>query len=220
MGLILYRIELSQVVSNSTLPLVNNYVNLDCQRAMFKVFDKFFKQKLPWLIFLAICLHTSPVLAQKFGYVNTNFILNKMPEYSDAKVEIDKLSQGWQDEIQTMQQDILALYSALQAEEVLLTKEGKEERMITIQKKEDQFKDYQKKVFGFEGLFFLKKRELIKPVQDKVYDAVETVAHDHKLQFVFDKAGDIVMIYTDPIHDYTDYVLEELELGDPNDVIK
>ena len=66
----------------------------------------------------------------------------------------------------------------------------------------------------------MKKKELIKPVQDKVYDAVEKVAHDHKLQIVFDKSGELVMIYTDPIHDYTDYVLEEMELGDPNDVVK
>ena len=179
-----------------------------------------FKQFSILTIFLAICLWYSPVQAQKFGYVNTNFILNKMPEYADAKGEIDKLSQAWQEEIQGMQKEIYAMYSALQAEEVLLTPEMKEERMNTIKKKENYLKEYQKKVFGFEGLFFLKKKELIKPVQDKVYDAVEKVAHDHKLQMVFDKSGELVMIYTDPIHDYTDYVLEELELGDPNDVIK
>jgi outer membrane protein len=172
------------------------------------------------LAILAICLWYSPAKAQKFGYVNTNFILNKMPEYTEAKAEIDKLSQAWQEEIDGMQHDIYAMYSAFQAEEVLLTAEMKEERMNTIKKKEDYLKEYQKKVFGFEGLFFLKKRELIKPVQDKVYDAVEKVAHDHKLQIVFDKSGELVMIYTDPIHDYTDYVLDELGLGDPNDVIK
>ena len=172
------------------------------------------------LTFLAICLWYSPVQAQKFGYVNTNFILNKMPEYNSAKAEIDKLSQGWQEEIQTMQQDIAAMYAALQAEEVLLTPEMKEERENTIKKKEDYLKEYQKKVFGFEGLFFLKKKELIKPVQDKVYEAVEKVAREHRLQIVFDKSGELVMIYTDPIHDYTDYVLEKLDLGDPNDVIK
>jgi len=172
------------------------------------------------LSFLAICLWYTPVQAQKFGYVNTNFILNQMPEFTEAKAEIDKLSQGWQEEIQGMQKDIDAMYSALQAEEVLLTPEMKEERINAIKKKEAFLKDYQKKVFGFEGLFFLKKKELIKPVQDKVYDAVEKVAREQKLQIVFDKSGELVMIYTDPIHDYTDYVLEKLELGDPNDVIK
>jgi outer membrane protein len=170
--------------------------------------------------FLAICLWYSPVQAQKFGYVNTNFILSKMPEYAEAKGEIDKLSEGWHEEIQGMQKDIYAMRAALQAEEVLLTLEMKEERENAIRKKEEYLSQYQEKVFGFKGLFFLKKKELIKPVQDKVYDAVEKVAHDHKLQFIFDKSGELVMIYTDPIHDYTDYVLEELELGDPNDVIK
>jgi outer membrane protein len=186
---------------------------------MIKFLAKKFHFKVAFA-FLAACLWYTPVQAQKFGYVNTNFILNKMPEYSEAKAEIDKLSQGWQEEIQGMQKDIYSMYSALQAEEVLLTAEMKEERMNSIKKKEDYLKEYQKKVFGFEGLFFLKKKELIKPVQDKVYDAVEKIAHDHKLQIVFDKSGELVMIYTDPIHDYTDYVLEELELGDPNDVIK
>jgi len=68
--------------------------------------------------------------------------------------------------------------------------------------------------------YFLKKQELIKPSMEKVYEAVEKVAKDKKLQFVFDKAGDLVMIYTNPVHDYTDYVLEELGLGDPDDSIK
>jgi len=186
---------------------------------MAKIIDKISSFKMA-IAFLAICLWYTPVQAQKFGYVNTNFILNKMPEYTEAKAEIEKLSQGWQEEIQGMQKEITAMYSALQAEEILLTPEMKEERTNSINKKEDYLKEYQKKVFGFEGLFFLKKKELIKPVQDKVYDAVEKVAHDHRLQFIFDKSGELVMIYTDPIHDYTDYVLEELELGDPNDVIK
>ena len=96
----------------------------------------------------------------------------------------------------------------------------KEERLTAINNKETDVKDYQKKIFGFEGLFFLKKKELMKPIQDKVFEAVEKVAKEHRLQIVFDKSGDLVMIYTDPIHDYTDYVLEELGLGDPNDVVK
>lgn len=169
---------------------------------------------------MAICLQSSQVLAQKFGYVNTNFILNKMPEYAEAKAEIDKLSQGWQEEITAMQQEVASMHNALQAEVVLLTPEMKEDRENEIKKKEAALREYQAKVFGFEGMFFLKKKELIKPVQDMVFEAVEKVARDHRLQIVFDKSGELVMIYTDPIHDYTDYVLEELGLGDPNDVIE
>lgn len=158
--------------------------------------------------------------SQKFGYVDTNFILSKMEEYKEAQVEIENVSKRWQEEIHNMYMEIEGMYNEYKAEEVLLTNEMKEERLVEIKKKEEEVKEYQKKVFGFEGLFFLKKQELMKPVQDKVFDAVEKVAKDKRLQIVFDKSGDLVMIYTDPIHDYTDYVLEELGLGDEVDTIK
>lgn len=160
------------------------------------------------------------VQAQRFGYIDTDYVLNKMPEYKKAQDEISQLSQGWEKEVQDMDRNIQGLYSALQAEQVLLTEEMKKERTEAIQKKEAELKEYQKKVFGFGGLFFLKKQELIKPVMDKVWDAVEKVAKQNNLAIVFDKASQLVMIYTDPRYDYTDFVLEELGLGDPNDVIK
>ena len=158
--------------------------------------------------------------AQRFGYIDTDFILNKMPEYAKAQEEIDQLSEAWEKEIQEMDRKIKGMYSDLQAEQVLLTEEMKKERQTAIQKKEADLKEYQKKVFGFGGLFFLKKQELIKPIQDKVWDAVDKVAKQNNLAIVFDKAGELVMIYTDPRYDYTDFVLEELGLGDPNDKIK
>jgi len=102
----------------------------------------------------------------------------------------------------------------------LLTEAMKQERLDEIKKKETELKDYQKKVFGFGGLFFLKKQELIKPLQDKVFDATGKVAKANRLAIIFDKSGELVMIYTDPRHDYTDFVLEELGLGDPNDKAK
>ncbi|MEO1051368.1 MAG: OmpH family outer membrane protein [Bacteroidota bacterium] len=172
------------------------------------------------LFLICVVFSIQGALAQKFGYVDTNFILSKMPEYKEAQAEIDKLSLSWQDEILTMHKEIAAMYSALEAEKVLLTTEMYQEREKLIKEKEVEVKDYQKKIFGFEGLFFLKEKELVKPVQDKIFDAVEKVAKEQRLQIVFDKAGDLVMIYTDPRHDYTDYVLDELGLGDPNDVIK
>ncbi len=158
--------------------------------------------------------------AQKFGYVNTEFVLSKMPGYKEAQEEINQLSLSWQEEIQNNYSEIEAMYGALQAEEVLLTKDMRNTRLSEIQLKEQEVKEYQKQIFGFEGLFFLKKKELIKPVQDEVFDAVEKVAKNHRLQIVFDKSSDLVMIYTDPIHDYTDFVLEELGLVEENEVIK
>jgi outer membrane protein len=160
------------------------------------------------------------VNAQRFGYIDTDFILNKMPEYKKAQDEINRLSELWTKEIQTMAKNVEAMYSALQAEQVLLTEEMRKERTELIKKKEVELKEYQNKVFGFGGLFFLKKQELIKPVQDKVWDAVDKVAKQNNLAIIFDKSGELVMIYTDPRFDYTDFVLDELGLGDSNDKIK
>ena len=160
------------------------------------------------------------VVGQKFGYIDTDYILAQMPEYKEAQAEIEQLSKTWQSEIQQMYKEIESMYSELQAEEVLLTQEMKDERLAEIKTKEEEVKAYNNQVFGYEGLFFLKKKELMKPVLESVFEATEKVAKDHRLQFVFDKAADMVMIYTDPIHDYTDYVLEELGYGDENDTIK
>jgi outer membrane protein len=172
------------------------------------------------LILLFLAFGANIASAQKFGYINSDFILGKMPEYGKAQGEIDQLSAAWQKEIEEMQKKVDGLYASYQAEQVLLTEEMKQERLETIKKKELELKDYQKKVFGFGGLFFLKKQELIKPLQDKVFDATEKVAKANRLAIIFDKAGELVMIYTDPRHDYTDFVLEELGLGDPNDKVK
>lgn len=160
------------------------------------------------------------VQAQRFGYIDTDYVLNKMPEYAKAQDEIEQLSQAWEKDAQEIAKKVESMYSALQAEQVLLTEVMKKERQEEIQVEEDKLKEYQKKVFGFGGLLFLKKQELIKPVQDKVWEAVDKVAKKNNLDIVFDKASQLVMIYTDPRYDYTDFVLDELGLGDPNDVIK
>lgn len=161
-------------------------------------------------IFLILCVTLT--FAQKFGYVDTQYILSKMPEYKEAQVEIEKLAKGWEDEIQQMYQDVEGMEVALKAEEVLLTQEMQQDRVTEIDRKWKEVKDYQQQIFGFDGLYFLKKKELVKPVQDAVFESVERIAKNNRLQIVFDKSGDLVMIYTDPIHDYTDFVLEDLGL--------
>lgn len=173
-----------------------------------------------FLIFVLIVGFGQIVAAQKFGYIDTDYILAQMPEYNEAQAEIQQLSTSWQSEIQQMYREIESMYNELQAEEVLLTKEMKDERLADIQAKEEEVKKYNSSVFGYEGLFFLKKKELIKPVLERVFEATGKVSKAHRLQFMFDKAADMVMIYTDPIHDYTDYVLEELGYGDENDTVK
>ncbi len=169
-----------------------------------------------FLILLAFGFNS---FGQKFGYVDTDFILNKLPEYKKAQGELDKVSQKWQAEVEEKYKNIEKLYVAFHAEELLLTEDMRKERTDTIVKYEKAAKELQNKYFGYEGLLFLKKTELTKPVLDKVFKAVQKVAKSKQLAIVFDKSGDIVMIYTDPRHDYTDYVLEELGLGDKADTI-
>lgn len=166
-------------------------------------------KKLFTLLALLLSLIT---FAQKFGYVDTQYVLQKMPEYNEAQAEIEKLAKGWQDEVQNLYQEVEAMEVELKAEEVLLTKEMWEERNQVIERRWKEVKEYQQQIFGFDGLYFLKKKELVKPIQDQVFEAVERVAKNNRLQIVFDKSGDLVMIYTDPVHDYTDFVLEDLGL--------
>jgi len=157
------------------------------------------------------------VKAQKFGYIDAEYILSKMPEYKKAQEELDQVSVKFETEISQMFADVEKLKDAYKAEEVLLTDELKKEKQDTIAVREKKARNYQKRIFGYEGLIFHKKQELIKPVRDKLFEAAEKVAKAKQLQFLFDKSGELVLIYADVRHDYSDYVLEELGLGDPKD---
>ncbi|MBC7485170.1 MAG: OmpH family outer membrane protein [Cytophagaceae bacterium] len=170
-------------------------------------------------LLLTISLSSS-AYAQKFGYIDSEFILTKMPEYKQAQTDLNQAAKKWQTELEEIGKEVNALKDAYKVEEVLLTEEMQKERQDSIASKEKKLREKQKAYFGFEGMLFYKKQELIKPVQDKVFDAVEKVAKEKKLQMVFDKSSTLVVIYADPIHDYTDYVLEKLGLGDPEDTIQ
>ncbi|WP_262914634.1 OmpH family outer membrane protein [Pontibacter vulgaris] len=164
-------------------------------------------------IFLAGFLLSYVSQAQKFGYIDSNFILSKMPAYNKVQQELDKQAEAWQKDIEGMHQNVEKLKQEYKAEEVLLTEEMKQKRQADIAKKETEVRDYQRKIFGYEGTMFKRRQELIRPIQDEVFTAVEKVAKAKQLQIVFDKSGDLVMIYTNPVHDYTEYVLEELGLA-------
>ncbi|MBC5775959.1 OmpH family outer membrane protein [Pontibacter sp. KCTC 32443] len=151
--------------------------------------------------------------AQKIGYIDSNFILSKMPAYGKVQQEMDKYAETWQKEIESLQQEADKLKQEYRAEEVLLTEEMKKKRQAEINKKEVEVRDYQRKVFGYEGMMFKRRQDLMRPIQDEVFTAVEKVSKARQIAIMFDKSGDLVMIYTNPIHDYTEYVLEELGLA-------
>ncbi|HET9504510.1 MAG TPA: OmpH family outer membrane protein [Hymenobacter sp.] len=154
--------------------------------------------------------------AQRLGYIDTEFIMGKMPEYAQAQVELNKLSDTWQKEIEALKKDLDKMYRNYQNEEVVLTEPMKKKRQDEILKKEQEIKAYQTKQFGYEGQLFKKRAELNKPVQDKIFEAVEKMVKAKKLDIVLDKASDLTMIYTNPTFDYTEYVLEELGLASPD----
>lgn len=157
-----------------------------------------------------------PAWGQKFGYIDTEFIMTKLPEYAQAQVELNKLSDTWQKEIEAQKKDLDKLYRTYQAEEVVLTEAMKKKRQDEILKKEQEIKAYETKQFGYEGQLFKKRIELNKPVQDKIFEAVEKVVKARKLDFMFDRNGDLTMLYANPTHDYTEFVLEEMGLGTPD----
>ncbi len=173
-------------------------------------------KKIVFLLFVIVSSLSSS-FAQKFGYIDSDFIMSKMPDYAKAQQELNKSSEKWQKELEVMKQQVDEFRKKYLAEEVLLTEEMKKERLDTLAAKDKSLKEFQKKIFGFEGMLFLKKQELIKPIQDKVFEAVEKAAKKHQLGIIFDKSADLVMVYTNPIHDCSDFVLEELGLGNKED---
>ncbi len=159
--------------------------------------------------FLFICV--SNASAQKYCYVNTQYILENIPDYKAAQQSLDNQSIIWQKEIEDKYAIIDKLYKAYQAEQVLLTEEMKKRRQDEIGQKEKDVKDLQKQRFGYEGDLFKKKQELIKPIQDKIYNAVKKMATDQSYAVIFDKSGDLIMLYTNPKYDKSDDIL--LALG-------
>ena len=167
------------------------------------------------LFFVVLCVFSCSTvsLAQKFGYVDTEFIFSKLPEYKKAQDGIDQFADRWSKDILDKQAEIEKMQRAYQAEEILLTDDMKRERQRVIGDKEREAREYNNKVFGYEGMLFQKKKELMKPPMELVQRALEKVASQRKLDFVFDKASEgMLMLYTNPRHDYTDYVMEELGL--------
>ncbi len=150
--------------------------------------------------------------AQKFGYVDTEFILGKMEEYTAAKQEVDQLSQKWQKELEGMYADIEKMYKDYQAEEVLLPEDIKKQRQEDIMAAERKAKEYKEKKFGYDGELYKVQDDKIKPIQDKVYDAVEKVAADRKLDIILDKAANSGILYSNAAFDRTDDVIIKLGL--------
>ena len=148
--------------------------------------------------------------AQKFAYVNTEYILSNIPEYADAQTQLDDLSIQWQKEIEVKFAEIDKMYKDFQNEAVLLPQDMKKKREDDIIKKEKEAKDLQKKRFGSDGDLFKKRQELVKPIQEKVYNAIEEISNTENYAVVFDKANSATLIFTNAKYDISEEVLDKL----------
>ena len=167
------------------------------------------KTKSLWLTFALLCF-TSVMFAQKYCYVDTQYILDNITEYKAAQQQLDQLSVSWQKEIEAKYAFIDKLYKDFQAEQILLTDEMKKKRENEIVQKEKEVKEFQKQKFGYEGELFKKKQELVKPIQDKIYNAIKKMATDQSYAVVFDKSSDLIMLYANPKYDKSDEILNAL----------
>ncbi|WP_143308097.1 OmpH family outer membrane protein [Chitinophaga vietnamensis] len=148
--------------------------------------------------------------AQRYCVIDTKYILESIPEYKDSQKKLDAVAEQWQKEIDAKFQEVDKMYKSYQAEQVMLTEELKHKREDEIVGKEKEAKDLQKKRFGYEGDLFKKREELVKPIQDKIYNAVQKLAASRMYDFVLDKSGGATVIFSDPKLDKSDEILRSL----------
>ena len=148
------------------------------------------------------------VHSQKFAYVDSDYILGKMPEFNQAQQRINDFSAEWQQEIESLYNQIDQMYKDYQSEQILLTPEMKIKREELIIEKEKFAQALQQKYFGPEGDLYKKRSDLIKPIQDRIFNAVQQLAVNNKYSIIFDKSSDLMMLYSNPSYDKSDDVLQ------------
>ena len=159
------------------------------------------------VLFLTLSLSAS---AQKFAYVDTEYILNQIPEYKQAKEQLAKISKEWQSEVEEAQREVDEMRKTYELERILLTDDLQKERLESIAAKEQAVRALQQQYFGGEGELFTKRRELIKPVQDQVFNAINDMADRGGYSMIFDSSKGGSVLFVDPKIDKSDLVLREL----------
>jgi len=155
------------------------------------------------------------LFSQKYAYVDTEYILDNIPEYTDAQNQLDELAEDYQREIEAKYEDIDRLLKTFQAEAVLMPDDVKKRREEELNNLKIEAKELQTQRFGIDGDLFLKREELIKPIQEKIFNSIEEIATEKNYAFVFDKAGSLTILYVNPKYDISDAVLDDVgaELG-------
>lgn len=157
-----------------------------------------------------LLLATATTFAQKFAFVDSEYILDNIPAYKAAQEQLDQLSAQYQKELESMHAEIEQMYKDFQSESVLLSDEMKRKREDVIITKEKEYKELQRKYFGREGDLFKKRQGLVKPIQDDIFNAIQEISNDGSYAIIFDKSSGVTLIYTNPKFDLSDQVLTKL----------
>ena len=148
--------------------------------------------------------------AQRYAVIDSKYILSKMPEYTEAQTKLDQFSKMWQQEIDQKSAELDKMYKDYDAEKVMLSDDLKKKREDQIYNMQKALNDLQRQRFGYQGDLFKKREELIKPIQDKVYNAIQKLAASKLYDFILDKSDGITVIFADPKLDKSEDVLKEL----------
>lgn len=162
------------------------------------------------LTLIAIVALTAASFAQKYAFVDTEYILENIPAYTAAQEQLDQLSVQYQNELENIQTELEKMYNDFRAESVLLSDDMKRKREDVIVSKEKEYRSLQQKYFGREGDLFKKRQGLVKPIQDDIYNAIKEIANDGNYAVIFDKSSGLSMLYTDPRYNLSDQVLEKM----------
>jgi len=168
-------------------------------------------KKIVTLIAVLVATY-SYVSAQRFGYIDTEYVMSQIPDYQSAQDEIEDASEKWQEELEKMYQNIERLYSEYQAGEVLMTEETRQERQEEIFQAERMAKEFREEKFGQSGEIFELQEEKIRPIQEQIFQIVEQIAKAKRMDFVFDKSGEVTWLYTNAAFDISKDVLAEMGL--------
>jgi len=151
------------------------------------------------------------IFGQRFAYIDTDLILESMEEYQEAQKELDALSEQWQKTIEAKYAELEELRKSFKAEQILLTEEMKKQKETELAKKEEEARAYQKQKFGLEGELFKKRKELVKPVQDKIFAEIKEMADRNNYAIIFDVAGQSNILYSDPKYDKSEELIRKLK---------
>jgi outer membrane protein len=162
------------------------------------------------LTFAVILAFITTSYAQKYAFIDSEYILENIPAFTAAQEQLDQLSSQYQKELESMHAEIDQMYKDFQAESVLLSDDMKRKREDVIISKEKDYKQLQRKYFGPSGDLFKKRQGLVKPIQDDIFNAVQEIANEGSYAVIFDKSGGTTLFFTNPKYDLSDQVLQKL----------